>query len=78
LKVDIQKKYYQKTHLAEDGITHITDNQNHTMYYLEICENYFIEDKTKAVEKMIKDLETLTNEMKIELDKHTKGKEERK
>jgi hypothetical protein len=27
---------------------------------------------------MIKDLETLTNEMKIELDKHTKGKEERK
>jgi hypothetical protein len=75
MEVDIQKKFYQKTKVLEDNVTHVVDETPHTMYSLNIQKNYFTEDAAEAIKEIIQDLEFVTKDLKMELEKHTKNKE---
>jgi hypothetical protein len=75
MKVNIQKSSYQIAKPQEDNVVYDIDDKIHTMYLLEINENYFIEDKEEAIKEIIKDLKELTKDLEIELKKHTRNSE---
>ena len=80
--VNIQKSWYNKTKVAEDGVTHHIDTSTqYPLHHLNISKTYFdIEDRLDVVDEVIKDLteviEHLQHMKEAELHK-TNEREER-
>lgn len=61
LQIGINKSWYNKTKLQDDGVTQIIDTaKQYPMYQVQIVKNYFdIEDNDIVVKKIISDLKDL-------------------
>ena len=60
VEMKIKKSWYNRSHVSEDGVTHIIDTEhNYPVYQFGMAKNYFdIEDKTVVVEMIISDLKS--------------------
>ncbi len=61
LQIGINKSWYNKTKLQDDGVTQIIDTtKQYPMYQVQISKNYFdMEDNDIVVKKIISDLKDL-------------------
>lgn len=61
LQIGINKSWYNKTKLQDDGVTQIIDTtKQYPMYQVQIVKNYFdMEDNDIVVKKIISDLKDL-------------------
>lgn len=61
LQIGINKSWYNKTKLQDDGVTQIIDTtKQYPMYQVHIVKNYFdMEDNDIVVKKIISDLKDL-------------------
>ncbi len=58
MNIQIHKSWYNKSHVKEDGITHIIDTEHqYSVYQFGMAKNYFdIDSKTVVVDSIISDL----------------------
>ena len=71
MTIEIQKTYYNKSKVQEDGITHIIDTEhNYPVYQFGMAKNYFdIDDKNDLLELLVDDLRNIANELEKQIDK---------
>lgn len=77
MTIEIQKTYYNKSKVQEDGITHIIDTEhNYPVYQFGMAKNYFdIDDKNDLLELLADDLRNIANELEKQIDKEKDNKE---
>ncbi len=65
MKIQIHKSWYNKSHVQEDGVTHIVDTDHqYPVYQFGMAKNYFdIEDRTVVVDSIISDLKGVINHL---------------
>jgi len=65
VNISIQKSYYNKSVVQEDGITHIIDTEhNYPMYMLHLYKNYMdMDNNVQVVECIIEDLQSTIQEL---------------
>lgn len=73
MTIEIQKTYYNKSKVQEDGITHIIDTEHrYPVFQFGMAKNYFdIDDKNELLSILSKDLKDIASE----LEKQIKDKE---
>ena len=71
MQIEIKKKWYNKSQLQEDGITHIIDTEHqYPVYQFGLAKNYFdIEEKSDVIKTIIKDLEGMVQTLGELLEK---------
>lgn len=73
IEIEIRKSFYNKSHVQEDGITHIIDTEhNYPVYQFGMAKNYFdIEDKQDVVRNIVSDLKSVVSELErlLEIEK---------
>ena len=77
--VSLDKSFYNKTKVQEDGITHIVDTDHqYSLYYLDLHKTYFdLDDRDEAVKSVIADLRELADKFEELLNEKQKdGTEE--
>lgn len=58
MKVGIQKSWYNKTIVQEDGVTQLVDtSKQYPLYQLQITKSYFDTDINKLLPEIISDLQ---------------------
>ena len=77
MTIEIQKTYYTKSKVQEDGITHIIDTEhNYPVYQFGMAKNYFdIDDKNDLLELLVDDLRNIANELEKQIDKEKDSEE---
>lgn len=77
MTIEIQKTYYNKSKVQEDGITHIIDTEhNYPVYQFGMAKNYFdIDDKNNLLELLVDDLKNIANELEKQIDKEKDSEE---
>ena len=77
--IEIQKTYYNKSKVQEDGVTHIIDTEhNYPVYQFGMAKNYFdIDDKNDLLELLVDDLRNIANELEKQIDKQEEKEVER-
>ena len=77
MTIEIQKTYYNKSKVQEDGITHIIDTEhNYPVYQFGMAKNYFdIDDKNDLLKLLVDDLRNIANELEKQIDKEKDSKE---
>lgn len=77
MTIEIQKTYYNKSKVQEDGITHIIDTEhNYPVYQFGMAKNYFdIDDKNDLLELLVDDLRNIANELEKQIDKEKDSEE---
>ena len=77
MTIEIQKTYYNKSKVQDDGITHIIDTEhNYPVYQFGMAKNYFdIDDKNDLLELLVDDLRNTANELEKQIDKEKDNKE---
>ena len=77
MTIEIQKTYYNKSKVQEDGITHIIDTEhNYPVYQFGMAKNYFdIDDKNDLLELLVDDLRNIANELEKQIDKEKDSRE---
>lgn len=61
----IQKSWYNKTRVQEDGITNIVETEEYPMYILELQKLYKTQtSKEEVIEQIILDLESTIEQLK--------------
>lgn len=70
MTIEIQKTYYNKSKVQEDGITHIIDTEhNYPVYQFGMAKNYFdIDDKNKLLSILSKDLKDIASELEKQIE----------
>ena len=64
VEMEIHKTWYNKTKVQPDGITHIVDPEQHTVYQFGMAKNYFdIEERVDVVDAIIADLKTTIQQL---------------
>lgn len=63
MEIEIKKSWYNKTKVQPDGVTHIVDPEQHTVYQFGMAKNYFLEDKNRVVDELIHDLKDVTQHL---------------
>ncbi len=58
VNIQIHKSWYNKSHVQEDGVTHIIDTEHqYPVYQFGMAKNYFdIDDRVVVVDSIIADL----------------------
>lgn len=65
MNIIIQKSWYNKTKVQEDGITHIVETEEYPMYILELQKLYKTQtSKEKVIEQLILDFESAIEQLK--------------
>ena len=77
IHLEIQKTWYNKTKVQEDGVTHEVDPTQYTAYQFGMAKNYFIEDKSEVIRQLIKDLRYTAIELERLLEKEQEKEESR-
>lgn len=74
----IQKSWYNKTKVEEDGITHSVETEKYPMYIVELQKLYKTQtSKEEVIEQIILDLESTIEQLKIMKQKEENEKGER-
>ena len=75
MSIEIQKTYYNKSKVQDDGITHIIDTEHrYPVFQFGMAKNYFdIDDKNELLKSLVADLKDITSELEKQIDKQ-KGK----
>lgn len=70
MTIEIQKTYYNKSKVQEDGITHIIDTEHrYPVFQFGMAKNYFdIEDKNELLKLISKDLKDIASELEKQID----------
>lgn len=73
MSIEIQKTYYNKSKVQDDGITHIIDTEyRYPVFQFGMAKNYFdIDDKNELLKSLVTDLKDIT----LELEKQIEEKE---
>lgn len=66
MSIEIQKTYYNKSKVQDDGITHIIDTEHrYPVFQFGMAKNYFdIEDKNELLKSVVSDLKDIMSELK--------------
>lgn len=74
MSIEIQKTYYNKSKVQEDGVTHIIDSEHrYPVFQFGMAKNYFdIEDKNELLKLISKDLKDIANELEKQISKDNK------
>lgn len=74
MSIEIQKTYYNKSKVQEDGVTHIIDSEHrYPVFQFGMAKNYFdIEDKNELLKLILKDLKDIANELEKQISKDNK------
>lgn len=77
MTIEIQKTYYNKSKVQEDGITHIIDTEHkYPVFQFGMAKNYFdIDDKNDLLELLVDDLRNIANELEKQIDKEKDSEE---
>lgn len=69
--VEIKKTWYNKTHVQEDGVTHIVDTEHsYPVFQFGMAKNYFdIDDKNVLIDSLVGDLRNVIAELEKQKDK---------
>ena len=70
VEIEIRKSYYNKSHVQEDGVTHIIDTEHsYPVYQFGLAKNYFdIEEREDVVRSIITDLKSVVFELEQMLE----------
>jgi len=70
MDIQIEKSWYNKTKVQEDGITQIVDTSKKYSYYqVGIWKNYLnVTDSKDMLKQLIADLKTVTSELEQQLE----------
>lgn len=63
VEIEIKKNWYNKTKVQDDGITHVVDPTQYTVYQFEMAKNYFMENRIDVLNGLISDLEQVTQHL---------------
>ena len=64
MKVGIQKSWYNKTIVQEDGVTQLVDtSKQYPLYQLQITKSYFDTDINKLLPEIISDLQDVIGKL---------------
>lgn len=79
MHLEIQKSFYNKSHVQEDGVTHVIDTEHSYPYYqFGMVKNYFdIDDKRDLLQGLIADLKEVTAELERQLEQEQSQNKER-
>ena len=77
MEIEIKKSWYNKTKVQPDGVTHIVDPEQHTVYQFGMAKNYFLENKNQVVDELIHDLKGVTQHLE-QLRAQEKDQKDRK
>lgn len=70
IDVELNKISYNKSTVAEDGITYNIDtSKSYTAYQFSTVKNYFSEDRKEVLDEVINDMEFLLKQLKQTRDK---------
>lgn len=77
MSIEIQKTYYNKSKVQDDGITHIIDTEHrYPVFQFGMAKNYFdIEDKNELLKLLVTDLKDITLELEKQIDKQEEKEE---
>lgn len=70
MTIEIQKTYYNKSKVQEDGVTHIIDTEHrYPVFQFGLAKNYFdIEDKNELLKLISKDLKDIASELEKQIE----------
>lgn len=64
IEMEIKKSWCNKTKVQEDGVTHIVDPTQYTVYQFGVAKNYFnTESKQEVVQQIIDDLQSTISQL---------------
>lgn len=63
VEIEIKKNWYNKTKVQDDGITHVVDPTQYTVYQFGMAKNYFMENRIDVLNGLISDLEQVTQHL---------------
>lgn len=63
VEIEIKKNWYNKTKVQDDGITHVVDPTQYTVYQFRMAKNYFMENRIDVLNGLISDLEQVTQHL---------------
>ena len=63
VEIQIKKNWYNKTKVQDDGITHVVDPTQYTVYQFGMAKNYFMENRIDVLNGLISDLEQVTQHL---------------
>lgn len=77
MSIEIQKTYYNKSKVQDDGITHIIDTEHrYPVFQFGMAKNYFdIDDKNELLKLLVTDLKDITSELEKQIDKQEEKEE---
>lgn len=70
MTIEIQKTYYNKSKVQDDGITHIIDTEHrYPVFQFGMAKNYFdIDNKNELLNILSKDLKDIASELEKQID----------
>lgn len=68
--IEIQKTYYNKSKVQDDGITHIIDTEHrYPVFQFGMAKNYFdIDDKNELLKSLVTDLKDIASELEKQIE----------
>lgn len=77
MSIEIQKTYYNKSKVQDDGVTHIIDTEHrYPVFQFGMAKNYFdINDKNELLKLLVTDLKDITSELEKQIDKQEEKEE---
>lgn len=77
MKVGIQKSWYNKTVIQEDGVTQVVDtSKTYPLYQVQIMKNYFDVDMDNLLPEIISDLQQIIAKLQEIQKQENKEKDE--
>lgn len=76
VEIEINKGFYNRTKVQEDGITHIVDTSTSYPYFqFGMGKNYLnVKDKTDMLKQVVADLKKVTREFEQQIERDDKEK----
>lgn len=69
--LEINKTWYNKSQVQEDGITHIIDTEHqYPVYQFGMAKNYFdIDDKNELLKSLVQDMRSVADQLEKQINK---------
>lgn len=63
--IEINKTWYNKSQVQEDGITHIIDTEHqYPVYQFGMAKNYFdIDDRNELLQSLVQDIRSVADQL---------------
>lgn len=69
--IEINKTWYNKSQVQEDGITHIIDTEHqYPVYQFGMAKNYFdIDDRNELLQSLVQDIRSVADQLEKQISK---------